>query len=146
MLESGAPDSDVKFGWFNSTVRTVNEKDPFKGQNFIAISVGGPTRIGHYFAPVYAIAEYGHVKAKRGPVLALGKAYDWSLVYDPVANHGDGQIQMTLGNESATADLKPGMKSSGAVFDRFGIFTSGIGGGQLKIWLDDLHYTSAKPK
>jgi hypothetical protein len=146
MLESGAPDSEVKFGWFNGAVRTADEKEPLKGQNFIAISVGGPTRIGHYFVPAYAIAERAHGAPKRGPVLTLGKAYDWSFVYDPDANGSAGQIRMTLGSDSVTVDLKPGVKSTGAVFDRFGIFTSGVGGGQLKIWLDDLHYTSSRPK
>ncbi len=144
MLESGAPDSDVRFGWFSGAVRHADEKDPLKGQNYIAISVGGPTRIGHYFLPAYAIAEHGHGGVKRGPVLTPGKAYDWSLAYDPAGNNGAGQIHMTIDKESLSVDLRPGVKSSGAVFDRFGIFTSGVGGGQLKIWLDDLHYTSRR--
>lgn len=40
--------------------------------------------------------------------------------------------------------LKEGQKSEGATLDRFGLFTSDIGGQQVKIYLDDLKYTARK--
>jgi hypothetical protein len=54
-------------------------------------------------------------------------------------------MHITLGDESVTLDLKPGAKSKDAIFDRFGIFCVGTGGGQLRAWLDDLQYTSSRP-
>ncbi len=52
---------------------------------------------------------------------------------------------MTLGQESVTLVLKKGVKSQGAAFDRFGLFTSTIGGQVVKIYMDDLRYSAAAP-
>jgi len=41
--------------------------------------------------------------------------------------------------------LKAGAKAKDTVFDRFGIFCVGTGGGQVKVWFDDLQYTAGKP-
>jgi hypothetical protein len=38
--------------------------------------------------------------------------------------------------------LRPGQKEEGATFDRFGVFTSDIGGQMVKIYFDDLKYTA----
>jgi hypothetical protein len=82
-------------------------------------------------------------KVDSGPVLTPGKAFDWSLTYDPAAAAGRGEIRVTLGKESVTLALKPGQKAEGATFDRFGLFTSTAGGQMVKIYLDDLAYTAA---
>jgi len=71
-------------------------------------------------------------------VLAVGKVFDWSLVYDPAANDGRGEMRVTLGTESVTLALKPGQKAEGATLDRFGLFNSTAGGQMVKIYLDDL--------
>lgn len=142
ILESGGPDSEFRFGWFNSSVKETDDQKPLEGRNFIGVAVGGPTKIGHYFLPACQTAESKNSRVKRGPIIKLGKTYQWKLVYDPSANGGNGQMRLTLGDESATLDLNAGEKSKDAVFDRFGIFGVGTGGGELKAWLDDLHYTS----
>jgi hypothetical protein len=82
VLVSGAPDSGLFFGWFNSQVKQVDDEQPLKGRNFIGLSIGGPTRIGHYFFPnlTTAQARGGHVK--EGPVLKPGKTYKWTLTSD----------------------------------------------------------------
>ncbi len=139
MITAG-PDSDIRLGWFNSSAR---EKEP--GENFIGIHVGGPTRVGHYFIPVYATATGTKGKVDAGPILKPGKALEWSFVYDPAANGGNGEMRVTLGEESVTLALKPGQKAQGASLDRFGLFTSQAGGQMVKIFLDDLKYTAAKP-
>ena len=47
------------------------------------------------------------------------------------------------GSESqAAVDL---LKAQGASLDRFGLFTSTIGGQALRIFLDDLTYTAIRP-
>jgi hypothetical protein len=129
-------------GWFSSAAK---DKPPALSGNFLGVHVGGPTRIGHYFQPALATARGTRGKPKTGPVLTPGKAYAWSLVYDPTANRGQGAIRVTLGRETATFALKKGLKAQGARFDRFGLFTSNIGGQLVRIFFDDLKYTAARP-
>ncbi len=144
-LVTAGPDSDVRLGWFNSSAK---EKGVGDKENFLGVFVGGPTRVGHYFIPAFATAKGGKSgmgKVEKGPVLTPGKNFEWSLVYDPAANEGNGEIQVSLSGASVTLKLKPGQKKQGAVFDRFGLFTSNIGGQMVKWYLDDLEYTAAKP-
>jgi hypothetical protein len=140
VLKVGAPDSDMFLGWFHSANK---DKPPVYAGHFLGVHVGGPTRVGHYFHPALTTGKGMKGMADKGPVLAPGKVYEWSLVYDPAAEGGRGSIRVTLGNESATLALKPGWKAEGARFDRFGLFTSDIGGQIVRIYLDDLRYTAA---
>jgi hypothetical protein len=142
VLKSGGPDSDMFLGWFNSANK---DEPPARAGHFLGIHVGGPTRVGHYFHPSLVTAKGTRSQAAAGPVLTPGKVYEWSLVYDPTAEGGNGAITVTLGKESVTLPLKKGMKAQGASFDRFGLFTSNIGGQIVKIYLDDLKYTAARP-
>jgi hypothetical protein len=138
-LVTAGPDSDMQLGWFNSS---ASDEQPAEERNFVGIHVGGPTRVGHYFLPVVATADGTTNKVEKGPVLVPGKVLDWSLVYDPDANDGQGEVRVTLGKESVTLALKPGRKARGAKLDRFGLFTSTTGGQMVKIYLDDLTYTA----
>ena len=139
VLKSGAPDSDMFLGWFNSTNK---DEPPVQAGHFLGVHIGGPTRVGHYFHPSLATAKGTKSRAAAGPVLTPGKVYDWSLVYDPAADGGNGAITVTLGDDSVTLTLKKGIKAQGASFDRFGVFTSNIGGQIVRIYLDDLKYTA----
>jgi hypothetical protein len=143
VLVSGAPDSDMYLGWFNGANK---EKSPVEAGHFLGVHVGGPTRVGHYFHPALATAKATRAQAAMGPVLVPGKVYEWSLVYDPMAEGGHGAIQVTLGKESVTLPLRKGVKAQGAAFDRFGLFTSNIGGQIVRIYLDDLKYTARSGK
>ena len=140
VLKVGAPDSDIFLGWFNSTERI---KPPAESGHFIGVHVGGPTRVGHYFHPAFATAKGTRGIAEGGPLLAPGKIFAWTLVYDPMANDGKGELRVTLGKESVTLALKDGVKAQGGRFDRFGLFTSTAGGQLVRIYLDDLKYTAA---
>jgi len=154
VLRVAAQDSGMYFGWFNSGDK---EFGPTQAGNFLGIKIGGPTRVGHYFLPAYATSRDTQIQSKgkrqhaanvsvdahRGPVLVPEKVYDWKLVYDPSASGGKGSIQLTLGDQSITLDLKGGDKARGAQFDRFGLFTNHIGGSFVKVYLDDLRYTAA---
>ena len=153
MLEAAPPDSGVYLGWFNSTEK---ESAPPQTGNFVGIKIGGPTRIGHYFLPAYATAGSGKrragaggenakrvsVESRQGPVLVPQRVFDWKLVYDPAAYRGSGALQVTLGEESVTLPLKIGDQAVGATFDRFGLFTAHIGGSYVRIYFDDLAYTT----
>jgi len=138
-LVTAGPDSDMHLGWFRSASK---DNSPDQAGNFVGVHVGGPTRIGHYFIPVFTTATGTRGKVEQGPVLTPGKVFDWSLIYDPEANGGNGEMRVTLGKETATLPLKPGQKAEGASLDRFGMFTSTIGGQMVKIYLDDLKYTA----
>jgi len=141
-MVTAGPDSDIQLGWFSSE----HDQDAADKRNFVGIHVGGPTRVGHYFIPHFANAKGSIGKVERGPLLTPGKVFDWSLVYDPAANGGLGEMKVTLGDESATLSLKPGQKAAGASLDRFGLFTSTIGGQMVKLYLDDLSYSAAAAK
>lgn len=137
-LATAGPDSDIFLGWFSSASR---ERKAGEKADFVGVHVGGPTRVGHYFIPVYATAKGSTGKVEAGPILVPGRSLDWSLVYDPAANQDRGEITVTLGNESVTLPLKPGQKAEGVHLDRFGLFTSTIGGQLVRIFLDDVSYT-----
>jgi hypothetical protein len=140
-LVTAGPDSDMSIGWFNSQTGAKNED--CDARDFVGIHVGGPTRIGHYFIPQAATSDGTKAKVENGPIIKPVGAYDWSIIYDPAGNGGNGEVRVTLGQESATLALKPGVKQRGAHFDRFGLFTSTAGGQMVKIFLDDLAYTAA---
>ena len=139
ILVTAGPDSDICLGWFGHALK---DKEPAEAGHFIGIHIGGPTRIGHYFIPTFTTAKGTRGRVKQGPVLVPGKAFDWSLVYDPAANAGNGAMRVTLGAESVTLALKPGQKAEGARLDRFGLFNATAGGQMVKIYLDDLTYTA----
>ena len=139
-LLTAGPDSDMQLGWFNSAAKGKGAGD---AENFVGVHVGGPTRIGHYFIPAFATASGTKGKVDQGPVLTPGKLFEWSLVYDPAGNGGNGEMRVTLGTETVTLALRPGQKAQGASLDRFGLFTSTAGGQMVKIFLDDLSYTAS---
>ncbi|HEY2586557.1 MAG TPA: hypothetical protein VGI81_12405, partial [Tepidisphaeraceae bacterium] len=142
VMTAAGPDADMCFGWFHS-----DDKDhaPDKSGTFLGIHVGGPTRMGHPFLPAFCVNPDLRGKIKKGPSLLPGKTYDWSLLYDPAANDGNGAITATLGSESVTLNLRKGQKegAKGARFDHFGPFSVGPGGQMVKLYLDDLQYTAA---
>lgn len=53
-------------------------------------------------------------------------------------------MRVTLGMETVTLGLKPGVRQQGARLDRFGLFTNNIGGQLGKIYLHDLRHTARK--
>jgi len=154
VLAAGPPDSGMYLGWFNSAHK---ENSPHQAGDFVGVRIGGPTRVGHYFAPAYAttratlVERRGgrehparvSVESREGPVLVPRQAFAWKLVYDPDASDGQGALHAALGNESVTLPLKPGDKAKGATLDRFGLFTTHIGGSFVRIYFDDLTYTSS---
>jgi hypothetical protein len=139
VLVSGAPDSDIFLGWFSGESKTDS---PVSGGNFLGVHVGGPSRVGHYFHPSLTTATGNRAQAKDGPVMAHGKVYDWTLRYDPAAANGNGEITVTLGDETVTLPLKAGLKAKGGRFDRFGLLTPSVGGQLERIYLDDISYTA----
>ena len=133
ILKVGAPDSDILFGWFSSSAK---DDSPDKTGDFIGVHVGGPTRVGHYFT-----AE----GAETGPVIVPGKPYPFSIRFDPAGNKGLGALTVKLGDEIYTRLYKQKQLKKDATFDRFGLCTVTTGGQVVKIYFDDLTYTSQRP-
>jgi hypothetical protein len=98
-----------------------------------------------YFQPSFTTAAGSRGQPKTGPILTPCKIFEWSLVYDPAANGGSGEMRVTLGKESVALTLTKGQRAEGARFDRFGLFNSKIGGQLVRIYLDDLQYTAGRP-
>jgi len=145
IMTAAGPDADMAFGFFRAT---DDKSAPDKSGDFLGIHVGGPTRMGHPFLPTFCASANLRAIAKEGPSLLPGKAYAWSLLYDPNANNGTGALTATLGSESTMLNLKKGQKQAAqnAQFDHFGMFSIAPGGQMVKIFLDDLQYTAAAQK
>ncbi len=139
ILMVGAPDADMFLGWFNGASK---DEPPVEAGHFLGVHVGGPTRVGHYFQPALTTANGVKAQSRAGPLLSQGKVQNWSLIYDPTADGGNGAIHVTLDEDSVTLPLKKEIKAQGAKFDRFGLFTATSGGQMVKIYLDDLKYTA----
>jgi len=144
---AGGPDADMMLGWFSGRDNpATKDASPLEAGNFIGVAVGGPTRVGHYFAPSLTTAKGSRGKVDSAPLLRPGVNYEWSLVYDPDAAGGRGAITVRLGDESVTLALKPGQKAEGARLDRFGLFTSQAGGQMVRIYLDDVSYSQPQDR
>jgi hypothetical protein len=113
-------------------------------KSLLGIALEGPSRIGHYFRPVYSGAADGMYALKPdGPIIRPdGKPRHWTVHYDPNAADGNGRITVTLDDEKTEMDLKPGVKSSGATFDRFGFVDMQTGGHYVKVFIDDVKFTT----
>jgi hypothetical protein len=142
-LVTAGPDSDIFLGWFNSESAPRGRADD---KDFVGVHIGGPTRVGHYFIPILMTSEGRGAQVDEGPVLVPGRTFDWEVVYDPTANGGRGEVRVKLGEKTARAELKPGLRKDGARLDRFGFFNSTSGGQMVKAYFDNVSYTGFAPK
>ncbi len=151
----GSPDSEMAFGWFNSSQRDIphhlkngkqQEGHLDKSDNFLGVYLAGPSRLGRCLQPA-VITDKGTRRifnnVDRAPRPAPGQSYQWTLKYDPAGADGNGTLTVTLGEATATLTLDRRTKEEGARFDRFGFFPSG-GGGMVRIYFDDLRYTAGR--
>jgi hypothetical protein len=143
---SGAgSDSGVCFGWFDSQSKQkqLEPADRPQPKNVLAILIEGPSRVGHYFRPIY-FDSMGSGDAKQdGPVIYPDSSiHHWSMHYDPAGAGGNGRIVFKLDDTQQSFDLKPGTKKAGATFDRFGFFNFQVGGTFVTAYIDDLQFTA----
>jgi len=137
-MTAAGSDSGLLLGWFNSATAIGNPP-----ANFLGVYVEGPSRIGHYFRPLFSAASGDHGIVDKGPIVKPdGNSHEWTLVYAPSENDGLGRITATLDGQQVSYDLKPGQNR--ANFDRFGAVTFGQGGHHIVFYLDDLSYTAAQ--
>ena len=70
-----------------------------------------------------------------------GHHHTFSFSYDPKGNQGGGTVRFTLDGQTKTANLRPGHKAEGAMFNRLGIFSNQIPGRKMTAYFDDLTVT-----
>ncbi len=146
---SSAADSAVYLGWFDSQSKQRKQRPEHeeRQQNYLAILLEGPSRVGHYFRPGYASHTGTGFNADKGPLLRTdGRVHDWSIHYEPDANHRRGEITVTLDNHAQTIQLRSDDRDIGARFDRFGLFNLQSGGWHVELYIDELRYTAATAK
>jgi hypothetical protein len=143
-----ASDGGAYFGWFNktsieNTVETQPQIAPVA--NFLAVNIEGPSRIGHYFRPVFAAGDAQRRDSQDGPIIfPNGQSHDFTIVYDPSANNGNGRIVVTLDDASKTFNLTPSDRAKSSLFDHFGLFGISPDGHYVEMYLDDLNFTVGK--
>jgi hypothetical protein len=155
VLHLGTPDSEMAFGWFNSSQKSIpvhlkngrqQEGHLDKTDHFVGVYLAGPSRLGRCLLPAVITGKGTRAifnTVDRAPRPVPKQVYDWTMKYDPRAAGGQGSLMVTLGGTTATLTLDPGLKAEGAVLDRFGFFPCG-GGGMVQIYFDDLRYTSTR--
>ena len=140
-------DGGAYFGWFNknsieNTVNVAPQSAPLA--NFLAVEIEGPSSVGHYFRPVMGRSDAQRRDSGTGPIIFPdGQAHDFSMLYDPAANGGLGQVIVTLDSLSQQFNLTTSDRSAGATFDHFGLFGFSPDGNFVEPWFDDLSYTVA---
>ena len=140
-MELACADSGVLIGWYNSQLIAGDPPN-----SFVGVFIEGPSRIGHYFRPVFAVSDAIRGALNEGPVLrADSRPRRWTLDYDPTANDGRGHISATLDGLQAVLDLPHGARAGNAAFDRFGVLSWRQGGHCVEIYFDELSFTSSAP-
>jgi hypothetical protein len=144
----GVTDSTASIGFYNATwsMKANPSQKQSIPMDYLGINIEGPSREGFLFYPVYRVhgdqAKALGGKAGQAPRIYPDRAvHDWSLIYDPAAANGRGQITVTLYKQSCTLDLDRGARKIGASFDRFGICTAWIDGNSVTVYFADLQYT-----
>lgn len=144
----GVSDSTTHIGFFHSTdsVRVSQSQASSVPENFLGVTIEGPSSEGFNFYPTYGLNTEGQGSGgNRGPnppfIYPDGSSHTWSLTYDPNANGGLGAIHIMLDGQPGTMLLRPGDKEDGAHFNRFGIITTHIDGNGQTVYFDDLTYT-----
>jgi len=145
-LRRGVTDSTTLIGFYHSAHSLfVNPaQDLGTPQDFLGVAIEGPSREGFYFYPVFRNHGGGAssgIAANAPRIFPDGAAHDWALEYDPTAAEGRGRITVSLDGQAASLDLAPGVKATGAHFDRFGLVTPWIDGNGQHVYFDDLSYT-----
>jgi len=139
-LRTGAADSAVLLGWFNS-LTPIGAAPP----NFLGILIEGPSAVGHYVRPICRNSLDQQKTLDKGPILRPDdKPHEWKLLFEPAGAEGRGRITMALDDRKVEMDLDEGMRKSGAAFDHFGLVSWNTGGHYVEIFFDDLTFTAAK--
>jgi hypothetical protein len=135
-------------GFFNADTKkselAAKKKNDFA--NILAIHIEGPSRIGHYFNPIFANSNGDHLYPNEGPIIRPdSKPHDWSLHYLPNKD-GSGTITVTLDDKPNILQIPADKRNQNATLTHFGLFSHAPSdGNHIVFFIDDLTYT-AKPR
>ncbi|HEV8606743.1 MAG TPA: hypothetical protein VGQ99_15315 [Tepidisphaeraceae bacterium] len=139
-------DGGASFGYFSAETKKAElaAKKTTDVANILAIHIEGPSRIGHYFNPVFANSKGEHISPNEGPILRPdGKIHDWVFHYQPNPD-GTGTITVTLDDKPRQIQIPAAQRKVGATLDHFGFFSHANDGNHVIFWIDDLTYTAKK--
>jgi hypothetical protein len=139
-------DGGASFGYFNAETKKAElaAKKTRDVADILAIHIEGPSRIGHYFNPVFANARGEEVYPNEGPIIRPdGKPHDWSFHYKPNPD-GSGTITVTLDGAPRALQIPAEKRKPGASFDHFGFFSHANDGNHVMFFIDGLSYTVRK--
>jgi hypothetical protein len=144
----GAVDGRMLFGYFNKKEKLADIAGEYKGNpphQFLGLEVMDQTRIGYSFTAVCSPRQDMSVEYRGPDYIPDRIRRPFSFDYDP--NGGvAGRITVMFGDESFAVDLTPEQRETGATFDRFGLINPRKGGKYVDVYIDDLNYTTRKPK
>ena len=146
----GVSDSTVHLGFFHNTdsVRVSQQQATSTPEDFLGVTVEGPSSEGFYFYPSYSSDGEGQGSGgNRGLgtqpyIYPNGATHNWTLNYDPNGNGGTGQIVVTLDGQQAVMNLDAAHRNIGGHFNRFGFITPHIDGNGQTVFIDDITYTT----
>ena len=140
-LRGAGSDSGVYFGFFDGAAKINKSTSDRQARptNVLAILVEGPSAVGHYFRGGYYNGLGQGQFENSGPTIRPdGEVHRWSLRYVPNAPGDDGELTVTFDGQAQTSRVSREHKTTGARFDRFGIFNLQVGGHFVDLYLDDL--------
>lgn len=156
VLNQAGSDSGVRFGWFDSQAMHIEREaaDKQPETSYLAITLEGPSRFGHFFRPSYATSTGSGLAPLDDPetgkprplIRPNGTVHRWNIHYDPDAAEGRGVMTVGFDDREDRLVLAPGDRSSATRFDRFGVFNIRAGGHHVELYLDDLRYTANKAR
>ncbi|MEX2119730.1 MAG: hypothetical protein WD847_09060 [Pirellulales bacterium] len=145
-MRRGVSDSTTLIGFFHSRESVAVTQSQSSGipQNFLGVSIEGPSSEGFFFYPMYRFqgGASGYADGPDRPrILPNGDAHDWTFAYSPGAAGRPGRVKVTLDGQSVSIDLPESAGEGGTTFDRFGLVTTWIDGNGQYVYFDDLVYT-----
>ncbi|HEV8293219.1 MAG TPA: hypothetical protein VGP94_14890, partial [Tepidisphaeraceae bacterium] len=135
-------DGGASFGYFSAETKQkeLAAKKTTDTANIVAIHIEGPSRIGHYFNPVFANSRGERISPNEGPIIRPdGKSHDWVFQYKPHAD-GSGTITVTLDGQARSIQIPAEQRKAGATLDHFGFFSHANDGNHVVFFIDDLTY------
>jgi hypothetical protein len=136
-------DSGVYLGWFDSQSKRRQSAQYSRPGSLLAIAIEGPSRVGHFFRPIYRPVNGDSRSVDSGPrIFPDGKVREWSIRYTPPRGDSQATILVNFDGHEQKLAITPEDFAVGATFDRFGLFTMEIGGHYVELYVDDLKFTT----